>query len=138
MQVRIVKHAFEIIHLLTDQNPIQITVDAIINRLVSEKSCATREGGSLRRAKGEGDSPVFMLGVVGVRKRHSRCLSFFQPRIVLTLNPNSLPLAAGHERMPPASALPVLSAARLWISHPCAVLTRSEPCGGSVRCVQHV
>ena len=32
LQVRIVKHAFEIIHLLTDQNPIQVTVDAIINR----------------------------------------------------------------------------------------------------------
>lgn len=31
-QVRIVKHAFEIISLVTDQNPIQVTVDAIINR----------------------------------------------------------------------------------------------------------
>jgi small subunit ribosomal protein S5e len=27
-----VKHAMEIIHLLTDANPIQIIVDAIINR----------------------------------------------------------------------------------------------------------
>jgi small subunit ribosomal protein S5e len=32
--VRIVEHAFDIIHLLTDQNPIQIVVDAIINRWV--------------------------------------------------------------------------------------------------------
>lgn len=32
LQVRIVEHAFDIIHLLTDQNPIQIVVDAIINR----------------------------------------------------------------------------------------------------------
>ncbi|KAG8084381.1 hypothetical protein GUJ93_ZPchr0010g9912 [Zizania palustris] len=32
MAVRIVKHAMEIIHLLTDSNPIQIIVDAIINR----------------------------------------------------------------------------------------------------------
>ena len=31
-QVRIVEHAFDIVHLLTDQNPIQIVVDAIINR----------------------------------------------------------------------------------------------------------
>lgn len=31
-QVRIVRHAFEIISLLTDQNPIQVLVDAIINR----------------------------------------------------------------------------------------------------------
>ncbi len=34
LQVRIVKHAFEIINLLTDQNPIQVVVDAIINRSV--------------------------------------------------------------------------------------------------------
>lgn len=32
VQVRIVKHAFEIVHLLTDQNPVQVVVDAIINR----------------------------------------------------------------------------------------------------------
>jgi small subunit ribosomal protein S5e len=32
MAVRIVKHTMEIIHLLTDANPIQIIVDAIINR----------------------------------------------------------------------------------------------------------
>lgn len=32
MAVRIVKHAMEIIHLLTDANPIQIIVDAVINR----------------------------------------------------------------------------------------------------------
>jgi ribosomal protein S7 len=35
MAVRVVKHAMEIIHLLTDQNPIQVIVDAIINRCVS-------------------------------------------------------------------------------------------------------
>jgi hypothetical protein len=33
-QVRIVSHAFDIIHLLSDQNPIQVLVDAIINRWV--------------------------------------------------------------------------------------------------------
>ena len=32
MAVRIIRHSFEIIHLLTDQNPIQVLVDAIINR----------------------------------------------------------------------------------------------------------
>merc|ERR1711974_120761 len=31
MAVRIVAHAFEIVHLLTDQNPIQVLVDAIVN-----------------------------------------------------------------------------------------------------------
>lgn len=32
LAVRIIKHAFEIIHLLTDGNPIQVLVDAVINR----------------------------------------------------------------------------------------------------------
>jgi hypothetical protein len=32
LQVRIVSHAFDIVHLLTDQNPIQVLVDAVINR----------------------------------------------------------------------------------------------------------
>ena len=32
LQVRIVQHSFEIINLLTDSNPIQVLVDAIINR----------------------------------------------------------------------------------------------------------
>merc|ERR1712023_563903 len=31
MAVRIVQHTFEIIHLLTEKNPIQVVVDAIIN-----------------------------------------------------------------------------------------------------------
>ncbi|KAL2488852.1 40S ribosomal protein S5-2 [Forsythia ovata] len=31
MAVFIIKHAMEIIHLLTDQNPIQVIVDAVIN-----------------------------------------------------------------------------------------------------------
>lgn len=35
MAVRIVKHAMEIIHLLTDLNPIQVIVDAVINRYCS-------------------------------------------------------------------------------------------------------
>ena len=32
LQVRIVMHAFDIVHLMTDLNPIQVLVDAIINR----------------------------------------------------------------------------------------------------------
>ena len=31
MAVRIVKHTMDIIHLLSDQNPLQVIVDAIIN-----------------------------------------------------------------------------------------------------------
>jgi ribosomal protein uS7 len=32
--VTIIKHAMEIIHLLTDQNPVQVIVDAVVNRSV--------------------------------------------------------------------------------------------------------
>ena len=31
MAVRIVKHTLELIHILTDQNPVQVFVDAIVN-----------------------------------------------------------------------------------------------------------
>jgi small subunit ribosomal protein S5e len=30
--VKIIRHAMEIIHLLTDQNPVQVIVDAVVNR----------------------------------------------------------------------------------------------------------
>ncbi|URE24726.1 40S ribosomal protein [Musa troglodytarum] len=36
MAVRIIKHTMEIIHLLTDANPIQVIVDAIVNRRVNQ------------------------------------------------------------------------------------------------------
>jgi len=47
--VRIVKHAFEIIHLLTDKNPIQVTVEAIINSGPREDSTRVGNAGSARR-----------------------------------------------------------------------------------------
>jgi hypothetical protein len=43
MQVRIVEHAFDIVHLLTDQNPIQVLVDAIINRWAGSRRTAGRQ-----------------------------------------------------------------------------------------------
>ncbi|KAJ1948889.1 40S ribosomal protein S5 [Linderina pennispora] len=49
MAVRIVKHAFEIINLLTDQNPIQVLVDAIINTGPREDSTRIGSGGTVRR-----------------------------------------------------------------------------------------
>merc|ERR1711912_187446 len=49
MAVRIVKHAFEIIHLLTDQNPIQVTVDAIINSGPREDATRVGSAGVVRR-----------------------------------------------------------------------------------------
>jgi small subunit ribosomal protein S5e len=44
MAIRIIQHTMEIIHLLTDKNPIQIVVDAIINSGPREDS--TRVGGA--------------------------------------------------------------------------------------------
>lgn len=49
MAVRIVKHAFDIIYLLTDQNPIQVTVDAIINCGPREDSTRIGSAGTVRR-----------------------------------------------------------------------------------------
>ena len=49
LQVRIVKHAFEIIHLLTDQNPIQVAVDAIINSGPREDATRIGSAGVVRR-----------------------------------------------------------------------------------------
>merc|ERR1712238_374084 len=49
MAVRIVKHAFEIINLLTDKNPIQIYVDAVKNGGPREDSTRVGSAGVVRR-----------------------------------------------------------------------------------------
>ncbi|PRP74269.1 40S ribosomal protein S5 isoform 1 [Planoprotostelium fungivorum] len=47
--VRIVQQAFEIIHLLTDKNPIQILVEAVINSGPREDSTRIGTAGTVRR-----------------------------------------------------------------------------------------
>ncbi|KAG8162681.1 hypothetical protein KVR01_007159 [Diaporthe batatas] len=49
MAVRIIAHAFEIIHLMTDQNPIQVAVDAIVNCGPREDSTRIGSAGTVRR-----------------------------------------------------------------------------------------
>ena len=49
LAVRIIKHAMEIIHLLTDQNPIQVVVDAIINSGPREDATRVGSAGVVRR-----------------------------------------------------------------------------------------
>jgi small subunit ribosomal protein S5e len=49
MAARIVQHAFEIINLLTDANPLQILVDAIINCGPREDSTRIGSQGTVRR-----------------------------------------------------------------------------------------
>lgn len=49
MAVRIVQHAFEIIHLVTEQNPIQVLVDAIVNTGPREDSTRIGSSGTVRR-----------------------------------------------------------------------------------------
>merc|ERR1712087_187944 len=49
MAVRIVMHAFEIIHLLTDSNPIQVLVDAIVNTGPRGDSTRIGSAGTVRR-----------------------------------------------------------------------------------------
>ncbi len=47
--VRIVKHALEIISVLTDQNPLQVVVDAIVNTGPREDSTRIGSAGTVRR-----------------------------------------------------------------------------------------
>lgn len=49
MAVRIVKHAFDIIKLTTDSNPVQILVDAIINGGPREDATRIGSAGVVRR-----------------------------------------------------------------------------------------
>merc|ERR1712212_1083127 len=49
LAVRIVKHAFEIIYLLTGENPLQILVNAIINSGPREDSTRIGRAGTVRR-----------------------------------------------------------------------------------------
>mmetsp|Transcript_26975 Transcript_26975/g.41364 ORF Transcript_26975/g.41364 Transcript_26975/m.41364 type:complete len:237 (-) Transcript_26975:482-1192(-) len=49
MACRIVQHTLEIIHLLTDQNPVQVVVDAIINSGPREDSTRVGGAGVVRR-----------------------------------------------------------------------------------------
>ncbi|KAI3869167.1 hypothetical protein MKW92_043512 [Papaver armeniacum] len=49
MAVRIIKHAMDIIHLLTDQNPIQVIVDAVINSGPREDATRIGSAGVVRR-----------------------------------------------------------------------------------------
>lgn len=47
--VRIIKHTLEIIHVLTDQNPLQVVVDAIINTGAREDTTRIGSSGAVRR-----------------------------------------------------------------------------------------
>jgi len=49
LTMRIVKHAFEIIHLLTGENPVQVLVNAIINSGPREDSTRIGRAGTVRR-----------------------------------------------------------------------------------------
>ena len=49
MAQRIVDQAFDIIHLMTGENPIQVTVDAIMNSGPREDSTRIGGGGAVRR-----------------------------------------------------------------------------------------
>ena len=49
LAARIVRHTLEIIHLLTDQNPVQVVVDAVINSGPREDSTRVGSAGVVRR-----------------------------------------------------------------------------------------
>lgn len=49
LAVNIIKHAFEIIHLQTDSNPLQVLIDAITNSGAREDSTRIGSAGTVRR-----------------------------------------------------------------------------------------
>merc|ERR1712036_79714 len=49
LSIRIIKHAFEIIHVMTGENPVQICVSAIMNGGPREDSTRIGRAGSVRR-----------------------------------------------------------------------------------------
>ena len=49
MANRHLKAAFELVHLQTGKNPIQVLVDGIVNAAVREDSCRIGKGGQVRR-----------------------------------------------------------------------------------------
>jgi small subunit ribosomal protein S5e len=49
MAISIVKHAFEIIHLMTGKNPIQVLVDAVSNGGAREDSTRIGSGGAVKK-----------------------------------------------------------------------------------------
>lgn len=49
LAVRIIRHTLELIHILTDQNPVQVLVDAIINSGPREDSTRVGSAGVVRR-----------------------------------------------------------------------------------------
>ncbi|CAD2222771.1 small subunit ribosomal protein S5e [Angomonas deanei] len=46
---RMVRHALEIVHLLTDRNPVQVVVDAVANGAPREDTTRVGSGGLVRR-----------------------------------------------------------------------------------------
>eukprot|EP00729_Bicosta_minor_P015480 gene15480-6913_t len=49
LTLRIIKHTFEIIHLLTGENPVQILVSAVVNSGPREDSTRVGRAGTVRR-----------------------------------------------------------------------------------------
>jgi len=49
LAVNIIKHSFEIIHLQTDSNPLQVLVDALTNSGAREDSTRIGSSGTVRR-----------------------------------------------------------------------------------------
>merc|ERR1712146_624987 len=49
MTLRIIKHTFEIIHLTTGENPVQVAIDAVVNSGPREDSTRIGRAGTVRR-----------------------------------------------------------------------------------------
>jgi len=49
LAVRVVKHALDIVHLLTGENPVKIIIDAVSNCGAREDSTRIGSGGTVKR-----------------------------------------------------------------------------------------
>ena len=77
LTVRIVKHSFEIIHLLTGENPLQVVVNAIINSGPREDSTRIGRAGTVRRQAVD-VSPLRRVNQVSTSLKISSNLKEFQ------------------------------------------------------------
>merc|ERR1712038_2047287 len=126
MTVRIVKHSFEIIHLLTGENPLQVVVNAIINSGPREDSTRIGRAGTVRRQAVDvsplrrGNQAIWLL-CTGAREALSVTLRALLSASVTSssMPPRAPPTATPSRRKTNSSVLLSLTDKHRALSSPC-------------------
>merc|ERR1712226_522191 len=115
--IRIIEHAFEIIHLLTDLNPMQVLVDAIIKAGPREDSTRIGSAGTVRRQAVDVsplrrvNQALYLLTVEHVRPRSVTSKPFLNALLMsLSMPRRDRPTHTPSRRRTSSSALPRLTA----------------------------